>query len=144
MRFTKISDVSGFSPIDVKTQPWCNLLQPSLKRHQMFEEQQIYSPVDIVKHLKIPLATRIEGLLNAARKGIGEKVSGLAKQDKRQAEKSKARMEAQLEKVAQFLKSSISNAVIARDVPKGFCQSRFRNNPPKGVLFFFFFGAPSI
>ena len=70
----------------------------------MFNDQKLYSPSDIVRHMKIPLATRIEGLAAVAHKGIAGKVTALARQDKRQAEKAKARMEAQLDKALQFLR----------------------------------------
>ena len=103
-RFTKISDVCGFSPIEVKEQPWCSLLQPALKRQSIYEDQHLYTPADIVQHLRIPLATRLEGLDTVAREGIAAKVAGLSRQDKRQAEKAKARMEAQLDKALQFLR----------------------------------------
>ena len=54
-RFTSITDVSGFTPIDVKQQPWCSVLQPALKRQVMYESQQIFTPADIIAHPKIPL-----------------------------------------------------------------------------------------
>ena len=102
-RLTKIADISGFTPINVNTQPWCTMLEPALKRQPIYEAQHLYSPSDIITHLRIPLATRIKGLLDAAKNGIAEQVAGLAKQDERQAEKAKARMEAQLDKANEFL-----------------------------------------
>ena len=90
-------DVAGFTPIDVKSQPWCSLLEPALKRHPIYEEQKTYSPAAIITYMRAPLARRIETLVKSARKGIAEKVKALARQDKRQAEKASARMEAQLD-----------------------------------------------
>ena len=104
-RFTKIADVSGFTPIDVKVQPWCSLLEPALKRHAIYEDQKLYSPADIIKHMRCPLETRIEALAKSTRKAIAEKVKELGRQDKRLAEKASARMEAQLDKAHEFLKA---------------------------------------
>lgn len=104
-RLTKIADVAGFTPIDVKSQPWCSLLEPALKRHPIYEEQKIYSPAAIITYMRAPLARRIETLVKSARKGIAEKVKALARQDKRQAEKASARMEAQLDAAHEFLKA---------------------------------------
>ena len=47
-RFSKITDVVGFTPIDVKIQPWCALLEPALKRQALFEADGIFSPADIL------------------------------------------------------------------------------------------------
>ena len=104
-RFTKVADISGFSPIDVKRQPWCSLLEPALKRQPIYEEQKLYTPADIINHMRIPLATRIEALVKSARNGIAEKVKDLARQDNRQAQKASARMEAQLDAAHEFLKA---------------------------------------
>ena len=102
-RFTKVADVSGFTSIDAKEQPWCAMLEPALKRQPLFEGDKLYSPADIISHLRKPLATRLKGLLAFARAGIAAKVAALARQDKRQAEKVKAQLTAQLDKSYEFL-----------------------------------------
>ena len=102
-RFTKVADVSGFTSIDAKEQPWCAMLEPALKRQPLFEGDKLYSPADIISHLRKPLATRLKGLLAFARAGIAAKVAALARQDKRQAEKVKAQLTAQLDKSHEFL-----------------------------------------
>ena len=104
-RFTKIADVSGFSSINAKEQPWCAMLEPALKRQPLFEGNKLYTPADIVSHLKVPLATRIKGLLATARGGIEAKVAALARQDARQSEKVKAKLTAQLDKANEWLQS---------------------------------------
>ena len=81
-RFTKIADISGFMPIDVKSQPWCTLLEPARKRHPIYEEQKLYTPADVINHMRIPLATQIQALVTSARNGIAEKGKALARQDK--------------------------------------------------------------
>ena len=104
-RFTKIADVAGFSTIDAKEQPWCTLLEPALKRQPLYEGNKLYSPADIPNHLRLPLATRIVGLLATARAGIATKVTALGRQDKRQAERVKAQLTAQLDKAHEWLLS---------------------------------------
>ena len=104
-RFTKMADVSGFTSIDAKEQPWCAQLEPALKRQPLFEAHKLYTPKAVVEHLRVPLATRIKGLLDVARAGIADKVTALARQDKRQAEKVKALLTAQLDKSHEWLQS---------------------------------------
>ena len=76
-RFTKVADVSGFTTIDAKEQPWCAMLEPALKHQSLFEGNKLYSPADIIAHLRKPLATRIKGMLADARAGIEAKVAAL-------------------------------------------------------------------
>ena len=104
-RFSKVADVAGFTTIDAKQQPWCAQLEPALKRQPLYEGNNLYSPADIPIHLRSPLATRIVGLLATARAGIATKVSALGRQDKRQAERVKAQLTAQLDRAHQWLLS---------------------------------------
>ena len=54
-RFTKIADVSGFTTIDIKEQPWCTHLEPALKRQSLLEGNKLYSPADIIlRHYQPP------------------------------------------------------------------------------------------
>ena len=91
-RYTKIADVSGFTDIDVKEQPWCAHLEGALARQPNYELNKLYSPALIIKHLHKALNIRLKDLMQRAQTGIDAKVSALARQDPRAAEKAKAQM----------------------------------------------------
>ena len=104
-RMTKITDVSGFTPIDTKQQPWSTLLAGALKRQPIYETVKVYSPADIVKRLAVPLSTRIQEMVKVTTAAIEKHVTALGRQDARAAQKLKGRLLAQLEKTNEFLQA---------------------------------------
>eukprot|EP00966_Prymnesium_polylepis_P331371 7386933-Prymnesium_polylepis.1 len=81
------------------------MLEPALKRQPLYEDNKLYTPAAIVEYLRKPLGVRIQGLMSAARAGILAKVAALARQDKRQSEKVKAQLTAQLDKAHEWLQA---------------------------------------
>ena len=50
-RFTSVTDVAGFSSIDMGKPPWSTNLKGALQRQQQYKVPKIFLPADIPKHL---------------------------------------------------------------------------------------------
>ena len=97
-KYTKISDVAGFSDIDGSKMPWSQLLKPALKRQAMFLDMEAYNLAQVEAWVKAaPLAARIAKLKKRAITEIHAACADIAKQDKRAAEQRKAHMTAALD-----------------------------------------------
>ena len=104
-RYTSMKDVAGFSPIDAHAQPWCAMLQPALEKQPIFKEHGVYKAGDVYTYMKGPLSTRLQKLQAMATADIGTLVSDLARQDKRAAERAKAKFTGRLEATMKFFKN---------------------------------------
>ena len=103
-RFTSIKDVAGFTNINVRQQPWSSMLKPALELQAMYKDFDVYKASDIVSLLKKSTsAARLQQLKLCAEDEIDTMVQDLAKQDKRAAEKSKAKFTAKLQANLEFL-----------------------------------------
>ena len=101
-RYTSMKDVAGFSPIDAHAQPWCAMLQPALEKQLIFKEHGVYKAGDVYTYMKGPLSTRLQKLQAMATAEIDTLVSDLARQDKRAAERAKAKFTGRLEATMKF------------------------------------------
>ena len=101
-RYTPITDVAGFTNINANNQPWCAMLKPAIERQQMLAQLQVFKALDIVTHMKTSLETRLETLRAYAEEDVAKIVEDLARQDKKAAEKSKARYLSRLAATVQF------------------------------------------
>ena len=97
-KYTKISDVAGFSDIDGSKMPWSQLLKPALKRQAMFLDMEAYNLAQVEAWVKAaPLAARIAKLKKRAITEIHAACADIAKQDKRAAAQRNAHMNAALD-----------------------------------------------
>ena len=104
-RFTSIQDVIGFSQFNPRTQPWCAVLKPALERQAVCADLEVFSQLDILTMLKKTLGSRLEALEEFARADIGKLVRDLERQDKKAAQKAKAKLESRLAAICRFSRS---------------------------------------
>ena len=103
LRYTKIEDVRGVSPINAKIQPWCTVLPLVLARQPMYALHNIKSQADIMQLMVTPLAVRIKQIAKITIAEIATIVKDTAEQDERAAEKKKGELEARLVSALKFL-----------------------------------------
>ena len=101
-RFTSIQDVIGFSQFNPRKQPWCAVLKPALERQAVCADLEVFNQLDIVSWLKKGLQSRLGALEEFARTDIGKLVRDLERQDKKAAQKAKAKLESRLAAVCRF------------------------------------------
>jgi hypothetical protein len=104
-RFTPIADVRGFTSIKSAQQPWAAVLKPALARQSIYSVPKLFSAEEIIHHLSHRLEARIKTIASTAREGMATAVADLARQDKRLAEKQKARFESRLASTLNWLTS---------------------------------------
>ena len=96
-RHTKISDVAGFSPINEKEMPWSSNLKAALTHQPMYFDINVFSQLQIIGWLKIPLEDRIEKLAKRANTSIVAEVSAISRQGVREGQQRKAALVAALD-----------------------------------------------
>ena len=101
-RFTPIKDVCGFSNINAKAQPWCAVLKPALERQALFQELQVFKGLDVPDLVKTSLVFRLKKVHEYASAQIETLVQDLARQDKKAAEKMKAKYDSSLAAALKF------------------------------------------
>ena len=97
-RYTKMSDVAGFSNIKENEMPWSAALGPALERQPMYSEIGVKSQAHIIGWVKKPLKERVNVLAKRANTEIVAKVADVSRQCKRDGEALKARLSAGLDK----------------------------------------------
>ena len=101
-RFTSMKDVSGFTNINHKSQPWCALLKPVLERQKMMNALGVFNSLDIITLMKTPLAQRLDKVHSMATEAIAAAVGELGRQDKTAAQKAKGKLESRLAATRKF------------------------------------------
>eukprot|EP00966_Prymnesium_polylepis_P307685 7110399-Prymnesium_polylepis.1 len=93
---TKLTDVSGFTPIDASKAPWSMHLKPCLKKLSDWS-LNVFSPDDVNAWLVTkPLAQRVEILAANSRQSMAARLKDIERQDKAMASKQGAVFESKL------------------------------------------------
>ena len=103
-----MSDVSGFTPINVAQLPWSAHLEPALAKIEIFKFLKINKPSTMVNWVAKPVASRIDAILSIATSALDARVAAVTRQDASQASRVRATAMAKINTIIDTIRARAS------------------------------------